>query len=193
MALANRHSAGTIWLPTGNPDTTNISSADFNSMGGQPGSLGIKFEAGNPARTYQRVQLDSGATAATPAGAVAANQLAYWKDKSAYIVTNDSRFSMGGSGAGGGYRQYVAGVFRLAATAGYYIDICKRGLNIPVADGGNTFVAGDTVIAEADTTAAAANSINVGTAITSQVLGIARGAQSGGSVNVDLDIAGDDQ
>ena len=189
MAFGNRHSAGTPWLPTGNPDTTNISSTDFNSMGGQPGGLGLRFEAANPARTYQRVQLDSGATASAPSGVVAANQVAYWKNKATYTVTNDSRFAMGGASATT-YRQQVAGIFRLAATAGNIIDVCQVGQNIPVADGGNTFVAGDTVIAEADTTAAAANSINVGTAITSQVIGIARGAQAGGNVNVDIDIVG---
>lgn len=189
MALGNRHSSGTIWLPTGNPDTTNITPTDFNSMGGQPGGLGLRFEAGNPARTYQRVQLDSGATLSTPVGAVAANQVAYWKNKASYIVTNDSRLAMGGASSTA-YRQSVAGIFRLAATAGNFIDICQIGQNIPCADGGNTFVAGDTVIAEADTSAAAVNSINVGTAITSQVLGIARGAQAGGAVNVDIDIVG---
>src|SRR5437867_1619783 len=95
MALANRQSAGTIWLPTGNPDTTNITPTDFGTsattaaMGGQPGSLGIRFEAGTPSNAYQRVQLDSGATSATSVGVVAANQLAYWKDKSKYLVTND--------------------------------------------------------------------------------------------------------
>src|SRR5262245_13159562 len=90
MVDANRQSAGTIWTPTGNPDTTNITPTDFNSMGGQPGSLGIRFESSPPNRAYQRVQLDSGASASSLSGAVAANQIAYWKDKSKYIVTNDA-------------------------------------------------------------------------------------------------------
>lgn len=193
MADANRHSAGTPWLPTGNPDTTNISSADFNSMGGQPGGLGIKFEASPPDRTYQRVQLDSGATSATPTGAVAANQLAYWKDKSVYLVTNDSRQAMGGAVASGGYVNYVAGIFRLAATAGNYIDILKRGRSIPVADGGNTYAAGEQVIAKAAATTAAADRNAVGTAPVSQVIGVARGVAAGGNVNVDVDIVTYDQ
>lgn len=190
MAYGNRHSAGTIWLPTGNPDTTNISSADFNALGGQPGSLGLIFEAGNPVRRYQRVLLDSGATSATPTGAVAANQLMYWKDKSAYIVTNDSRLAMGGAAPAGAYRNYGAGVLRLAATPGNYVDILQYGLNIPCKDGGNTFAAGEQVFAEADTSAAAFDRIGIGTAVTNVPLGIARGAASGGNVNVDIDIVG---
>ncbi len=189
MPLGNRHSAGTIWCPTGNPDTTNISPADWLSAGGQAGGLGLRHESGAPGRTYQRAKLDSGATAATPAGVVAVGDALYWKDKSTYTVTNDSRFAMNGVTATA-YRQYVAGVARVAATAGYYIDAIQIGQNIPCADGGNTFVGGDTVIAEATTTDSAFNSINVGTAITSQVVGIARDAASNGLVGVDLDIAG---
>lgn len=188
MAYGNRHSAGTPWLPTGNPDTTNISPTDFNSMGGQPGSLGLTFEAGNPARTYQRVVLDSGATSATPSGAVAANDLLYWKDKSNYIVTNDSRFAMGGASGTTVYRSYSAGVLRLAATPGYIVDLCQRGLSIPGADGGNTFAAGEQVFAEATATDNAFDRIGIGTACPGQCLGVARGVAAGGFVNIDLDI-----
>src|SRR5262245_1309449 len=116
MAFANRHSAGTVWLPTGNPDTTNISAADFGTsltavgMGGQPGSLGITFEGGSPDRTYQRVQLDSGANASSPSGVVAANQLLYWKDKARYIVTNDSAQALGGACSdNSAFRTFVSG------------------------------------------------------------------------------------
>lgn len=192
MPFGNRHSAGTIWLPTGNPDTTNISPTDFNSMGGQPGGLGLKHETINPARTYQRVQLDSGVTAATPTGVSAANQLAFWKDRSVYLVTNDRRFAEYGS-ATQAYQNCVAGVIRLAATAGNYIDILKRGRAIPLLDGGNSFAAGEMITAENDS-AAAADRVAVGSAPGFQVLGYARGAASGGTVNVDLDIVGvDDQ
>lgn len=188
MALGNRHSAGTIWLPTGNPDTTNISTTDFFSMGGQPGDLGLAFEAGNPARSYQRVQLDSGCTAATPAGTVLAGDLLYWKDKSVYLVTNDSRFAMNGASAVGAFRNYAAGICRLAATAGNIIDICQRGQNIPCADGGNSFTAGETVFPENDTSASAVDRTGVGTYPGVLVIGIARGAAANGFVNVDIDI-----
>lgn len=188
MPLGNRHSAGTIWLPTGNPDTTNISTTDFNSLGGQPGQLGLEHEAGNPARSYQRVQLDSGATAATPAGVVAVGDLLYWKDKSVYLVTNDSRFAMNGAAAASAFRNYGAGIARIAATAGYYIDICLRGQSIPCADGGNTFAAGEQVFAANSTTNSALDRVAIGTAATGAVLGTARGAAANGLVNVDLDI-----
>lgn len=187
MAFANRHSAGTIWLPTGNPDTTNISPTDMASQGGRPGSVGVQFEAGNPARSYQRVLLDSGATSATPAGAVAAGDAAYWKDKANYIVTNDSRFAMGGD-AVTTYINYGAGVFRTTGTAGYYVDVLQKGQAIACADGGNTFAAGDPVILEADTSASAFNRTASGTAVVSQQIGIARGAAAGGFVSVDVDI-----
>lgn len=186
MAFGNRHSSGNVWLPTGNPDTTNISSTDMLSMGGHIGELGIVHDTGVPSRSYQRVLLDSGATSATPVGAVAANQILYWKDKSAYIVTNDSRFAMGGAAASA-YRNYGAGVARVAATAGNYIDILIKGLNIACKDGGNTFAAGEQIFAEADASAAAFDRIGIGTAVTSQPYGVARGAAAGGNVNCDID------
>jgi hypothetical protein len=188
MSFANRHSAGTIFLPTGNPDTTKISLTDFQSQGGHEGSLGQQFEAGNALRSYQRVYVDSGATAATPAGAVAANQAAYWKDRSTYTVTNDSRFAGGGALAGGGYINAVAGVFRNGTSAGYIVDVLKRGYEIPLKDGGNSFAAGQPVIAEADATAAAFDRVNVGTAAPSQQVGVARGAAANGVVSVDVNI-----
>jgi len=146
MADANRQSAGTIWLPTGNPDTTNITSTDFNSMGGQPGSLGIRFEASPPGNAYQRVQLDSGATVSSPSGIVAANTLAYWKSKANYIVTNDSAQALGGAGvANSGFRNFIAGIFRSAVTAGNYCDILQRGQNISVNTTGTSAVGGQVV------------------------------------------------
>jgi hypothetical protein len=182
MPNANRHQ--TIWLPTGDPDTTNITHADFNALGGQPGSLGQKFDYND--RVYQRVRLDSGADASTPVGVVAANQLAYWKDKDNYIVTNNRDQAQGGSGTAS-YANQVAGIFRIAATAGRYVDLLKKGDNIPVADGGNNFLVGQIVFAEA-AAAAAADRVAVGTEAGYQRIGFARGAESGGNVNVDVDI-----
>ena len=175
----------TIWLPTGNPDTTNITAADWDSVAGQRGQLGMQHDYND--RTYQRVQHDSGATSATATGVAAANQVAFWRDKDNYIVTNDRRFAMNLGAATGAYANFVAGIYRNAATAGRYIDILKAGDNIACADGGNTFAAGESVIAEADS-AAAVDRVAVGTAPTFMVLGYARGAASGGNVNVDIDI-----
>ena len=148
------------------------------------GQLGAAHEWND--RSYQRVKLDSGATSSTSVGVVAANQLAYWKDKDAYLVTNDSAQAIGGQSANG-YRNFVAGVFRNAVTAGSYCDLLTAGDNIPIADGGNTFAVGESVIAEG-ATAAAADRVAVGTAPTYQLLGYARGAASGGNVNVDVRI-----
>ena len=169
------------YLRDGNPDLTNLATLY------KQGELGMRFSAKGGKSRYHRVKLDSGATASTPIGAVAANQLAYWKDKATYLVTNDRRFAMNTTLANNGYRNYVAGVFRIAATAGYYTDILTRGTSIPVADGGNTFVAGDVAVGEADA-AAAVDSVNAGTAPTCIPVGIARGAASGGNVNLDVDL-----
>jgi len=90
----------------------------------KPGELGSRFEL--TGKAYQVVQLDSGATASTSAGVVAAGQLAFWKDRSNYIVTNDKAQAIGGPVASNGRNAY-AGVFQVAATAGYYACIQQRG------------------------------------------------------------------
>lgn len=190
MANANRQSAGTIWLPTGNPDTTNISTTDFNSLGGQPGSLGIRFEANPPDRAYQRVQLDSGATAANAVGVVAANQLAYWKDKSKYIVTNDFKQANATSGAAvanSGFRNFVAGIFRTAVTAGSYCDVLQRGLNISVATTGSP-AAGDFLVSDTTASTAQAATVTAGTAPTCKTIGVVRGAAVANVTPCDVDI-----
>lgn len=169
----------TVYVDTGDPDTFNATDPLY-----KPGERGAVHERND--RTYQRVRLDTGATADTSVGVVAANQLAYWKDKDTYLVTNDSAQAIGGPG-GNAWRNQVAGIFRAAITAGNYCDVLQRGDNIPVADGGNTFAIGETVIAEAGT-AAAADRVAVGTAPTYVPVGIARGAASGGNVNVDVNI-----
>jgi hypothetical protein len=183
MPNTSRHQ--TIWLPTGNPDTTNITSADFNALGGQPGSLGQEFEYVD--RRYQRVQLDSGATAAgSAAGAPAANQLAYWKDKNAYLVTNDRRFALGFSGGNDGYRNQVAGILRYAATPGNYIDVLKAGDAINVASDG-AGADGDVAVAAAGASARV-TAVTAGTAPTCIPVGVIRGAAVANVISVDVDI-----
>jgi hypothetical protein len=199
MVDANRQSAGTVWLPTGNPDTTNISATDFQgsttavSMGGQPGSLGTRFEATPPDRAYQRVQLDSGATASSLSGVVAANQLAYWKDKSRYLVTNDAAQAnavnmQGVAMANSGFRNFVAGIFRTAVTAGNYCDILQRGRNINVKTTG-TVNAGDYVVGDTSTTAAQGVALTAGATQTAlKVIGICAVAAANNVAQVDVDI-----
>lgn len=82
------------------------------------GQLGITVEVGN--KKWQYVKLDSGAVAANTCGAVASKDLAFWKDRANYIVTNDLRQApLGRSG--------VAGVFGAAITAGYHCFIQRGG------------------------------------------------------------------
>lgn len=198
MADANRQSAGTIWLPTGNPDTTNITPADWGGtatqagMGGQPGSLGIKFEASPASSAYQRVQLDSGATASNTVGVVAANQLAYWKDKSKYLVTNDFRQAnavnmQGVSFANSGFRNFVAGIFRSAITAGNYCDILQRGQSISVKTTGSP-VAGDILVSDTTASTAQAAPVTPGTAPTVNRIGVVTGPNVANVTPCDVDI-----
>lgn len=79
-----------------------------------PGELGQQFFEQDTGQVCLRVLLDSGATSATPTGAVATGQLAFWKNQSQNLVTNDQRFSdVGPAGAA----NHVAGVFQLAVSA----------------------------------------------------------------------------
>jgi hypothetical protein len=183
--MPNASRKQSAYIVTGDPDTVNWPRADFDVVA--PGEGGQVYDFND--RTYQVVQLDTGATAATAVGVVAANQVGYWKDKNADppLVTNDRAQAQGGA-ATSSYLNMVAGVFRNAATAGRIVHILQRGDNIPCADGGNSFAVGEFVIAEA-AAAAAVDRVAVGTAATFQLLGVARGAAAGGNVNVDLNIA----
>lgn len=145
-----------------------------------PGEIGCAFNEQTGNGSFLRVKLDSGATSANPVGAVVAGQLAYWKDQTNSIVTNDSRqCDVGPSGA----INRVAGIFQLAVTGGggvngadglplYYVCdlvIQKKAFNIQAS---GTLVAG--AVAIADTTASTARAIApaaVNTAPVSQVLG----------------------
>src|SRR5882672_7660069 len=52
----------------------------------KPGELGSQVQLGT--KSYQLIQVDSGAAAST-AGAPTAGDVAFWKNRAAYIVTND--------------------------------------------------------------------------------------------------------
>ena len=175
MPNVNRNQ--TVYLTTGNPDTLNDSSL-FRG-----GELGLCFDVND--RAYQIVQCDSGATAATATGVVAANQVAFWKDRSVYLVTNNTPVAQGGQTTNA-YRNEVAGIFRTAVTAGNFCAILVRGRNIAVKSDGNGGV-GQTCIANSGTAADVTN-IAVGSAITYRPLGIMTGAAAGGNINVDLDL-----
>lgn len=182
--MPNANRSQTAYIHTGNPDTMNASGADYVRLG----ELGTEFEWNN--RVYQIVQVDSGATASPTVGAVAANQLAFWKDKATYKVTNDKRFALLGAVANS-FGNNVAGVFRVAATAGYYVAILKKGYNIAAAvataDEGNV-TGGTSVIADVTADTASVDGVAVGTATTYQKLGVTRTASSSNVAYVDFDV-----
>ena len=177
--MPNANRVQTIYLIGGDPDTEN--NPDLYA----PGHLGIAFE--HRGRSYQFVKHDSGATAATSTGVVAANDLAFWKSKTAYIVTNDQAQASGAAVANA-WRNQVAGVYRNAVTAGQYCCVLQRGVAIPVnATGGGE---GQTAIANSGSDADVTFE-SVGTQATYQPLGIAReatGDTTSGMCNIDLAI-----
>lgn len=166
------------YMPNGTPNLTNAVSPAY-----APGEVGCAFTDQNTGNDYLRVWLDSGATSATGVGAVAAGQLAFWKDQVNNIVTNDKvQCDAGSSGA----INRVAGIFQLAVTtapgvkdatgqpAQYLCDLLIK------SSGGNPFpVAANSALigaqATADTTASTARAVyttGVNTAPVSQVLGV---------------------
>lgn len=179
--MPNTNRKQTAYVVTGNPDTLNITSADWDLQ--NPGQLGMAFDAND--RAYQFVQVDSGCTAATAVGVVAANEIAFWKDKDQYLVTNDRAQAIGGSVANA-YRNQVAGIFRNAVTAGRYTAILQRGDNIPVREVNSAGGIGQHLIAEAAATAGVA--FDALGASTYQQIGVARAAGTGVFVLADVDI-----
>lgn len=167
-----------VFVPDGNPDNTNLASLQL------PGELGVVH--GNGGKRYQRVKLDSGATAANGVGVVAANQLAFWKDKAAFLVTNDFKQAVI-SNTANTHRARVAGVFRTAVTAGYYCDVLQGGIGITVANDGSAAI-GQTVIADATADKAYTTQVAVGTASTYPPLGQFKTAASGYTATADLNI-----
>lgn len=172
----------TLYVITGNPDTVNEATPYYGGQLGQrvTDTLG---------REYQYVKHDSGATSSTSVGVSAANQLAYWKDRTDYLVTNDSAQAIGGAGLGtSNFRNEVAGIYRNAVTAGNYCFVLQRGENINVKSASGTYVAGDFVVANTGT-AADATVVAVGTAPTVKTIGTAAGARSGSNTPTDVDIS----
>lgn len=179
----------TLYVQTENPDTwtfppnttTSLPTPTGNRIQGE---LGKAHDSND--RTYQRVRLDSGATSATSAGAVAANELAYWKDRANYLVTNDSAQALIG-GAANSFRNNVAGIFRSAVPAGYYCDILIRGRDIAVKEAGSA-TAGMLLISDTSTTAAQALGVAIGNAAVVQLLGVVTTATATGFCKASVDI-----
>ena len=159
----------------------------------KPGELGVVVEEVAAGRRGQFVQLDSGATSATATGVVAAGQLAFWKDKSQALVTNNAPQANAVNAPAGGWgnagnqtldaRNFIAGVFQNATLPGNYTIILQRsdqkaGFPVKVTGSPN---AGDNLVANTGTAADAAG-VNAGTAPTCLVIGQVIGAVSGGKV-----------
>lgn len=160
----------TIYAETGNPDTSNEAALY------KPGELGQNLSKND--REYQRVQCDTGATADTGVGVVAATHLAFWKDRANYLVTNDLAQSV---------RNQVAGIFRTAVSAGNFCFILKRGRAIDVLAASGTYVDGEKAIPNSGT-AADITRLAAGTALTYTGVGEVRGARASGVVSVDVNI-----
>jgi hypothetical protein len=169
----------TLYVPTANPDTWSTETLQ------RPGELGKAYDWND--RTYQRVKLDSGATAANTVGVVAANQLAFWKDRANYIVTNDVQQARFG-GVANSECNNVAGIFRSAVTAGYYCDILIRGRNIAVVEAGSGVGGGTLEATAGGATTAGTTAVAAGTTNTYQKLGIIITATVATVCYADIDI-----
>lgn len=193
MAGNNALSIIAPYLVTGNPDTVNVTPPTQLTGGGNPpgsffpyapGDLGEAFEIGD--KTYELAFCDSGATSATPTGAVAANQLAFWKSKVNRIVTNDRRFAFGNTVANGS-GNFVAGIFRVAAGAGNLICVLTKGHAISVKCA-VAATAGMILTADVDSNGPQVVGVAVGTAPGYLPVAVSRQAQSGSTVVCDVNI-----
>ena len=171
-----------------------------SGVGIHVGELGGRVEltqTGSGTKEYQKVQLDSGAVAATTVGAPTTGELAFWKDKSRYIVTNDTLQAIGGQTTHG-WRNEVAGVFvtpqaTLTANVGVagYIWVQQKGNCPTVKIASGSPAVGDKLIAGTVTTTAAGLIATASTAPVVTPLGVfTTAAVTVTTAPVDLDIPG---
>ncbi len=146
----------------------------------KPGELGSQIQV--TGKSYQLIQLDSGATAATAAGLPLAGHLAFWKDKSKYLVTNDRIQAAGGVTNS---RNLFAGVFcslsggaagTASITPGAYGVIQQRGQHVGVLTSGSTLSAGLVICPSTSATVPDGVNIALNTAPPGPVVGIATAA-----------------
>ena len=149
----------------------------------KPGELGkqIQTVAG---KGYQLIQVDSGATASTGAGhAPQCGDLAFWKSKTSYIVTNDRVQAIGGVTNS---RNMVAGVFcslkasptagDASITPGNFGVIQQRGQHVGVLTSASTVTAGLALIVSSSSTVPDAVNSAIGVAPLTPIVGIATAA-----------------
>lgn len=177
-----------------------VEASTGSGVGIHVGELGGRVEltqTGAGTKEYQKVQLDSGAVAASAAGAPTTNQLLYWKNKQTYTVTNDSRFAIGGQTTHG-WRNEVAGVLvqpqaALTTAIGLapYIWVQQKGNCAAVKIASGSPNPGDQLISDTSATLAQGLIVAANTAPLTQSLG--KFTTVGSSVvvaAVDLDIPG---
>ena len=158
---------------TGNPDTYVEPTAQYAG-----GDLGTTWDVGN--RAYTKVAVSPSAVA------IAANQLAFWSDRSNYQVTNVStQANLGGVATS--FKNNIAGIFRSAVPAGAACFILVRGYNVPVKEAG-AGAPGMLLVANTGTAADALGTA-IATAPGTQTIGVVTAATSGGNCNADVDIS----
>ena len=152
------------------------------------GALGQRNTDNN--KDYQLVRLDSGATASADSGVVAAGDLAFWKDKASYLVTNEIAQALGAEDATqDNKRNFVAGVFLSAITAANHCWIQQGGRASVLAASGGTYNVGNIAIA-ADSAVSDVTTVAAATAPTHVVVGLVAGARASGKANLDLTLPG---
>jgi hypothetical protein len=111
--MPNRYEQPAFFLQSGDPETENVPALSY------PGQLGVRFTVIQPSRgvvgveavrskRYQLIRTDSTATVAPFFGAVA-----WWSDKTQYVVTTTSPSVAVG-------RNRIAGVFQNSITPGNF-------------------------------------------------------------------------
>ena len=179
----------TPYIVNGNPDTMAVSMDTLaNRVGTQipyaEGDLGVSFDLNDKA--YEIVILDSGATSANTVGSVAANQIAFWKDRTNRIVTNDNRQAIGAAALS---FNFVAGIFRCAVATpgagGTLMCVLTKGYNIPVASDNSGTIG---LYLYADATVNTSRLTSTAPQTYAKPIGVARNTGAAGSVNVDVDI-----
>jgi len=155
----------------------------------KPGELGSQIQTVN-GKAYQLIQLDSGATASTAAGTPVAGHLAFWKDRTKYLVTNDkAQAENPGSAAAS---SSVAGVFcsltsgaagTATITAGNFGVIQQRGTHVGVLSGSNTAAKGDVLAPDSASATAQAQKYTPGTAPANFPVAIATAATGAVTAN----------
>ena len=168
----------TLYTATGNVEAMNV------SVLYKPGELGSKIEVAG--KGYQLIQVDSGATASTVAGhAPQCGDVAFWKDRSKYLVTNDRTFA-GNAGNVTNSRNMVAGVFcspkqapvggDTSITPGNYGFIQQRGQHVGVLTSANTLANGLIICCSSSTTAPDGVNIAVASSPVGSIIGVATAA-----------------